>query len=504
MPPTHVVEIERKFEVSDGAALPPLQGLPGVAQVDQPDTQILEAEYFDTRDLRLASEQITLRRRRGGDDAGWHLKLPGAGGDRHEYHHPLEEDDAVPESLLRLVRVHVRNQEVGVVARLRTQRSLHRLRNKRGELLAELADDLVRAESLVPERRSQHWREWELELKNGSRTLLEAGQGLLASIGVKPSRHTSKLGRTLGENLPSRRQGSPATGKSSAGDILRSYLTEQVRVLIEQDPQVRLDTKNAIHKMRVATRRMRSVLATYRKLLNHRNEAMYLRSELKWLAGVLGGARDAEVMHERLKKMIAEEPDELVMGPVARRIDLELDSDYREAHGKVLRALDSDRYFQLIDALTALLDTPSFSKMGKKSARKVIPDLVDRDAARLREAVEQARKNPAGIGDHPALHDARKDGKRLRYAAETASPIAPKKAAKLIEAAHGVQKILGDHQDSLVTRSMLRRLGAKAAADGENGFTFGRLHALEQTAALEAETRFHAEWKQFPAVSLRK
>jgi CHAD domain-containing protein len=96
------------------------------------------------------------------------------------------------------------------------------------------------------------------------------------------------------------------------------------------------------------------------------------------------------------------------------------------------------------------------------------------------------------------LHEARKDGKRLRYAAEAATPVNHKRAALLADAAHGVQKILGDHQDSVVTRDLRCRLGAEAFLQGENGFSYGRFHALE------AETRFHREWKKFLSLSLKK
>ena len=192
------------------------------------------------------------------------------------------------------------------------------------------------------------------------------------------------------------------------------------------------------------------------------------------------------------------------MGPVTRRIDLELGADYQKAHTKVLKALDRPRYFRLLDALESVLATPPLAPLASKPARKVIPRLVKRDVKRLRTAVRDAKAHPAGTTDHPALHEARKDGKRLRYAAEAATPISPKSAGRLAEAAHGVQKILGDHQDSVVTRDLLRRLGAKAFVQGENGFSYGRLRALEESLALKAEKRFLSEWKKFPALSLKK
>jgi CHAD domain-containing protein len=200
--------------------------------------------------------------------------------------------------------------------------------------------------------------------------------------------------------------------------------------------------------------------------------------------------------------MVAQEPGELVMGPVTRRVDLELGGAYQKAHDKALKALDGKRYFRLLDSLDALITAPHLSARASKPAHKVIPGMVERDVKRLRTAVKETKRHPAGTGDHPALHEARKDGKRLRYAAEAATPVNPKQAARLADAAHGVQKILGGHQDSVVTRQLLRRLGAEAFTLGENGFSYGRLHALEQTVALEAEAQFHRDWKKFPAAPL--
>lgn len=509
MRPSPVAEIERKFDVEDATVLPPLQDLPGVGRVEPPVEHRLTAEYFDTADLRLASQKITLRRRVGGDDAGWHLKLPSGPDERHEYREPLrnkkkkKRSRAVPEPLLSLVRVHTRDSVLVPVALLRTQRTVHRLLGKNGDVLAEFSDDHVRAETLIPEYSKQSWREWEIELVDGSRKLLDTVQDILASAGVRPASSGSKLARALGPHLPTTAEKPPPTPTSAAADVVLAYLREQVQALKDQDPRVRLDAPDAVHKMRVATRRMRSVLATYRKLLDDADSVKFLRGELKWLAGVLGEARDAEVMHERLKDMIAKEPSDLVMGPVTGRIDFELGADYRKAHANVLDALDGTRYFHLLDVLESSLDSPSLTARASKPAHKVIPKLIKRDAKRLRTAVEDARHH-ASESDHPALHEARKDGKRLRYAAESAAPINPGGAARLADAAHGVQKILGDHQDSVVTRELLRRLGAEAFEQGENGFTYGRLHALEQAAALETEARFHREWKTFPSTSLKK
>src|SRR4051794_1564241 len=84
-------EIERKYELPPGGDLPPLVDLPGVAGGTEPESFVLEAVYFDTPDLRLAARGVTLRRRSGGPDEGWHLKLPvvGEAGTKDEIRVPL-------------------------------------------------------------------------------------------------------------------------------------------------------------------------------------------------------------------------------------------------------------------------------------------------------------------------------------------------------------------------------------------------------------------------------
>jgi hypothetical protein len=81
-------------------------------------------------------------------------------------------------------------------------------------------------------------------------------------------------------------------------------------------------------------------------------------------------------------------------------------------------------------------------------------------------------------------------------------PPAQRTPASLLTPLTVSEKILGDYQDSVVTRDLLRRLGAEAFVQGENGFSYGRLHALEQSIALDAEARFHREWKKFATPSL--
>src|SRR5256885_8219846 len=100
------IEPERKYEAAADFALPGLAGLDGVAAITGPRTYRLRAVYFDTRDYGLAEARITLRRRTGGTDAGWHLKLPAGTDSRREVHAPLGRGASrVPARLAELVAV---------------------------------------------------------------------------------------------------------------------------------------------------------------------------------------------------------------------------------------------------------------------------------------------------------------------------------------------------------------------------------------------------------------
>jgi inorganic triphosphatase YgiF len=200
--PTEHVETELKFEVTAGFVLPDLGGLADVVAVTEPETFLLVATYFDTADLRLAKARITLRRRTGGSDAGWHLKLPVTAGTRRELQVPLGDDAAtVPAQLAAQVSAWVRDEALQVVAVLETRRTVRRLAGRGGEILAEVADDAVTGR--VPgcgdaTARPATWREIEVELVGGGPEILTAARARLTAAGARPSSAASKLGRLLG------------------------------------------------------------------------------------------------------------------------------------------------------------------------------------------------------------------------------------------------------------------------------------------------------------------
>ncbi|MCB5273513.1 hypothetical protein BJG92_01035 [Arthrobacter sp. SO5] len=506
MAPSDKLEVERKYTPRESDGLPSLTSLPGVDRVGTPELQHLDAVYFDTQDLALAARRITLRRRTGGADAGWHLKLPVAAGERREITEPLGGDpESVPAPLLQLVRVHTRDHKLLPLARLKTHRTVLPLQSSDGTVLAEFSDDHVDAQLLPAPDGSTKWREWEIELVNAPRQLLKDADALFAAARVPAALTTSKLARALGSKYPADPAPVPKPSRNApASAVLLSYLHQQVEALKTQDPGVRTDAPDAVHQLRVAARRLRSALATFGKLTDS-GTAKPLRAELKWLASTVGQARDAEVMRARLREMIDAEPPELLLGPVAQQIEEHLGAIHHDARAAGLAALDSDRYFRLLDSLDAFLESPPLSGASQENAFGTVGPLVSTQRKRLKKSVRAAFDEETGqIPEDAPLHEIRKSAKRLRYAAEAVTPVFGKQATTLARAAEGIQEVLGDHQDSVVTRETLEELAAQAPASGGNGFTYGRLHALEQRRGDDARDRFIREWRKSPPKPLHR
>jgi hypothetical protein len=199
--PSRYLEVERKFDVDASTQPPSFDGVSGVTRVEHAETQALDAVYFDTPSRDLALNRITLRRRTGGPDAGWHLKLPAGADARTEVRLPLDSGDDVPSELLDVVAAIVRDRPVDPVARIATIRQVQLLHGADDVVIAEFCDDQVSAGQgadggIAPQR----WREWELELVgNGTNTeLMDQVSDRLFDAGAKPAGVGSKLARVLG------------------------------------------------------------------------------------------------------------------------------------------------------------------------------------------------------------------------------------------------------------------------------------------------------------------
>ncbi|MET9497291.1 CYTH and CHAD domain-containing protein [Streptomyces sp. NPDC006552] len=489
-------EIERKYDAPAGPfSLPGLTKVPGVSDVVAGGVVELDAVYYDTADQRLAAHHITLRRRTGGADAGWHLKLPVAlaAGVRDEVHAPLSDD--VPHTLTALVRSRAREAPLVPVVRLRTTRDVTHLTDADGTLLAEVCVDLVRAERVGTDATAT-WTEIEVELADGGDpAFLAKVDKRLRKAGVEPAAATSKLGRALDET-GARAPDGPRAGKPvTAGDHVLARLREQHDALVALDPAVRRDLPDAVHKMRVATRRLRSAFKTYKKILDPAVTGP-VGEELKWLAAELGVDRDREVLTERLTERIDALPRTLLLGPVRGRLRIWAVARRIGSRRHSVAVLDGRRYLLLLEALDALLAAPPLLPAAGRPAAAALAKAARKDHARLAARIERALAIAPGTERDHALHDARKAAKRARYAGETAVPAVGKKAAKFAKRVKKVQSLLGDHQDSVVAREALRDLAIQAHAAGETAFAWGLLYGQEQAAGADGERRLPQVWER--------
>jgi CHAD domain-containing protein len=481
---TTVRETERKYDLDQGTPLPDWSRLPGVREPGAAEEHLLEAVYFDTADLDLAGAGITLRRRRGGTDGGWHLKLPAGGDSRDEVRVGFTAaeagapDPAPPAELVALTRATTRGAALAPVAEISTARRRWPLTDEHGRDLAEVVDDRVTARTTGAATDPTSWRELEVELTGGGTELLDRVERLLRKAGIHRAAPPSKLARVLGERIPTGPARARVGRDATLGDVVLAYLHDQRAAVHSGDPDVRRALPDAVHQMRVATRRMRSALQAYGSVVD-RARTRDLADELRWLAAVLGTARDLEVLEARISAGLEQVPEELVLGPVAAEVTRYFAGRRAAAHDDLLAALDGERYLALLAAIDDLLTAPPLTPLAGRPARKRIAALIGRTHRRVAEHIDAAGKLPQGALRDTELHDARKAAKRLRYATEAARPVLGAPGDTLIRCTRKVQELLGDHQDAAVARPVLRELGVQAQLDGTNGFTFGLLHERE-------------------------
>ncbi|HXW88433.1 MAG TPA: CYTH and CHAD domain-containing protein [Streptosporangiaceae bacterium] len=478
-----VREVERKYDPGTAdvaAAATGMRGLAGVASVTRQDEQLLDAVYYDTADLRLIRAGVTFRRRTGGDDEGWHLKLPAGADARDEIRLPLTRR-AVPEELTALVRARTRAAKVAPVVQILTSRQVFRLLDSEGRTLAEIAADHVSAEP-ADGAGATSWNEVEAELVVGDPELLEAIDGRLRAAGMRAAATATKLERALGARLPAPQPPNPPpTARSPAGEVVLAYLRDQVTAMSHCDPLVRRNEPDAVHQMRVATRRARSALQAFGQIID-RDATRSLCAELKWLAATLGRVRDAEVLLTRFTAELSAIPRALVVGPVQARIRVHFATEYAEAHKAAVLALDGQRYLHVLDDMDALLASPPLTSLADSQAKKALARPVRRAKRRLERALAAV---PGAEDRDVAIHEARKAAKRARYAAEAAVPALGDSADGQAAWARELQQLLGDHHDGVVARMVLLDLAEEARAAGEDTFSYGLMHQRQACQGAE-------------------
>ncbi|MFM7597749.1 MAG: CHAD domain-containing protein [Actinomycetota bacterium] len=487
-------EVERKLRVGDAFEIPDLADrCPSVSTVEAGTPVVMHATYYDTPDLRLFRWRVTLRRRTGGGDAGWHLKLPVEGADsgtRDEVRMP-DAGGGVPDEIRALVSALTRDAELQPIVSLRTHRTPSLLRDADGRARAELVDDRV---SVIDGPRTvMDFREIEVEsLADADEPMLDEVVGALAERGAVPStmsKAATALGpRTLAPpDIPELAWPSP---HDPAADAVRAYLCLHARRLILQDVRVRRDLPDAVHQLRVAARRLRSGLRVFRPLID-REWADRLRGELAWAASGLGTARDSEVLLERLDTAIDSlgQPDASTARSV---VDPALQGRVDQGRREVAQTLDSPRYATFLVDLVEAAAAPRWTASARETCDHALPPLARKAFRRLARDVKALTADSTGA----QWHETRIAAKRARYAAEAIAPVFPERMDDLAHGLSAITDILGDQQDADVARQLLRAL-SESATPGQ-AFALGRVderqvsdQALDREAFAQTWPRVH-------------
>jgi CHAD domain-containing protein len=475
--------------------MPRIYGLGGAALRSGPPERNATT-YYDTDDLRLARWGASLRHRPG---EGWTVKLP-AERDAPFLVRPEIVFDGngglPPAAAVELVRGFVRDEELRVRVRMTTIRRRTVLHDSDGRLIGGVVDDAV---SVLDDDSTSGFRELEVEIGDDTTpALLDALVERLRQAGAGAPDQTAKYIRALATHAPLTPE-VPVPDLSrdaTAGDVVRRALALSVIRLIVHDPVVRLDVDpEGVHQARVATRRMRSDLRTYRALVEPAF-ASRIRDELGWLASILGDVRDGDVLLERLRARAVELPEVERAGAIGVLTTLE--DDRNISHARLLETLRSARYVELLDQLVEAATAPVVVDAASAPAADVVPGLVRRPWHKLAKRVKKLDANPSDA----QLHEVRIRTKRVRYAAEAVAPIVGKHARAYARAAAGLQEVLGDLNDAVVAARWLEEWGERHP-DPAEARAADLLAATERANAADLRASWYAAWEKLAAPELR-
>jgi len=462
------VEREVKLTVDAGFRLPPLQG-------SRLPAKILTSVYYDTPDLRLARSRITLRHRTQGGNSVWQLKLPLESG-RREVEMPGNASTP-PSQLLDLLSIHLQGDTVRPVATLRTRRTGVRVGGSKGAevVLDEVAVLQQSSEVLI-------FREVEIERLDGDAVLVAKLEKALRKAGAADHDGRPKMFRAL--DLPAPRRPEPPRSDDAAGVHLRYILARQLDIILSRDPGVRLGGEiEDVHQMRVATRRMRSVLRVARPLLKSGWEAP-LRDKLGWLGRQLGEARDLDVQIAYFKGQ-SESVKPRDRAALERFLEY-LQKKRSMVQQQLISHLRRRRYVTLINRLIPAVRDPAMVP----NTDATLPDLARKAFRKVRKAV----KDLDDSASNAKWHCVRIRTKRARYAAELSESCSGRAATRFIDKIKLIQDQLGDIQDAVIAEDHLRRFTSKTSR--HSALLAGQMIERQRQRRRQAKRAFYSTWKQ--------
>lgn len=516
MTPTTSVEVETKFAVQDSTVVPDLTRISGVASVASTEKFSLHAVYFDTADLRLTRAKITLRRRTGGKDEGWHIKLPDAGEGRQEIAVELNEDDytspdqpfTVPEELLGEVQAIIRTEPLKPIATIDNTRRESVLTSDDGTPLAFFCDDRVTAKALIEGGRKKSWREWELELAPGlagthrGDRVLDTSEEILLAAGATTSALPSKLLVALGTAVDTAPEPAlplewrPVERSDEAFAILLQQLRDRRDAIISADAQARAGELDALKLIVENSKDLRFLFSMLLDLFAHdawddRLDIIpSLRAQLKALNNACQKAVAADLEHTLMHEIVLGNPTGLIDSFAANRLKdgalIRRDRETRRAHV----ALTSTQYLDLLDDIDAFLaDPPVPSRSERRKAVAIAVRAVKRSWRDLSSLIESVTEDMDNTGLTPnelqhAVNQLRKASQRLYMSANIADAVTPYKARRLTKQTRKLLHEVEQAQAYVDSCNTVLQRARQANRHREDTFSYGMVYETCRHAAI--------------------
>ncbi|HSM30076.1 MAG TPA: CHAD domain-containing protein [Woeseiaceae bacterium] len=339
--------------------------------------------------------------------------------------------------------------------------------------------------------------ELELESKSGSAADLESLAVLLCDeAGLMPA-HYSKFERGLqaaGLEMDALLGETQAAAIGEDGPVLTllfRFLEQQLEIIRRQRPRALegIDPEG-VHQMRVATRRTRAIMKTFREMLGDATVAKF-NAELRWLARNLGRARDADIIERRAKE--AGETD-------AAHYTRFLEQETIKAYEHLGDALQSERYAALEHDLQQFVSAGPAAAMQERFGNLHIAECARRY---IHSALATLLAHGKAIdADAPAreLHGLRIEAKRFRYLLDFFGAVQADKWAQLTEAVKNLQDLLGEHQDAITAQAHLADYIATLTDKGAGGDVLSSTARLMRAEALRiaaSRQQFDSTWSEF-------
>ncbi len=466
-------EVEAKLALPDPSRMVSLARLReiGPYRIVPRDTVRLFSVYWDTDDLALTRHGGALRTRRERGHweltAKWQNRVSNGLHRRAEVTVPLPGRPAAPLVLpTGVLRDYLsailagRSLRPILTSDIRRQR-LHVERvgaADRDGAVAEL--DLDRVRLAGPDRGKERivYCEVEIEKQNGRVSDVSLLSELLVQkFSLEPSPVT-KFERGMrmlyGPSVLDVTVAPIATGDTVVCAV-RKLFSDHLKQLRLFDPAARKgEDPEAVHQMRVAVRRMRSILRAFPEAFSSRQQRRFT-GELRWLGQALGGVRDLDVQLERLER------DSIAI-PAWQRAAL---NGYLEALrlrkqasvAELRQTLELERYLGLLLSIEKFSNEATRRQVAGPRASQLF---VEAGRASLKKLLHKFHKSVRA--DHSTtgpeeMHEIRIRAKRVRYLLESLSHLTGKKGYRLERCMAKVQSVLGRYRDEIIAADMARQ-----------------------------------------------